>query len=285
MHRFSWLSIFLLIFLCGCTSAAATPAATDTAAPIFTLTASPTASQTPEPTATATSIPLIAQIVSPLRGIPLSDLNGITSNPFTLKYPFSEGPTDSPNHPAVDLGFYHYLSLNSDVGFPIQAILPGNVVEALDNRYPYGNMILIETPLNRLSPEFITSLKIPEPYSDQEIKTRSTCQPDQTRIQWSQTDQSIYVLYAHMQNPPVQKAGDEIKAGDLLGGIGASGHAAVGGEHLHLEVRVGPSAAKFGVISDYLSSSTSEERYNYCIWALSEVFVPIDPSLFWNSTQ
>jgi hypothetical protein len=70
-----------------------------------------------------------------------------------------------------------------------------------------------------------------------------------------------------------------------LGAIGYSGHSAESIEHLHLEVRVGPANAKFGVISDYLSTSTEEERYNYCIWALSEIFLPINPSLFWAPTS
>jgi murein DD-endopeptidase MepM/ murein hydrolase activator NlpD len=276
---------FVLSFtLCGCT-VIAPQTATPTIQPSLTAMLLPTDTPTLAPSATATPVPLITQIVSPLQGIPLSDLAGITSDPFNLKYPFSEGPTDAQNHPAVDLAFFHYKTLNSDVGYPIEAILTGKVVEALDNRFPYGNMVLIETPLDRLAPDLIKQMRIPQPYSDDEIKIRSTCQPDQTRISWSQSSQSVYVLYAHMLNPPTVTAGDEVQAGEVLGGIGASGHAAIGNEHLHLEIRVGPANAKFGVISEYLSSSTTEERYNYCIWALSEIFLPINPSLFWAPTS
>lgn len=263
------------------TTANSTPFSTDTATTL----PPPTATFTPTVTATAMPVPLVTEIDSPLQGMPLTDLAKNTSNPYYFKHPFSEGPTNDLNHPAVDLAFFHYKNYNSDVGFPIQAILPGTVVEALNNRYPYGNMVLIETPLSALAPELLEKIQIPKAYSDDEIKIRSTCQPDQTRISWSQTNQSMYVLYAHMQNPPTLKAGDEVQAGELLGGIGASGHAEVGAEHLHLEIRVGPAEAKFGVISSYLSSSTAEERYNYCIWALSEVFQPIDPSLFWETSS
>ena len=220
-----------------------------------------------------------------MQGIALTDLSQIISYKYYVKYPFSEGPTNDKNHPAVDLGFYHFKEYNTDIGHPIQAFLPGKVVEALDNRYPYGNMILIETPLTDISPDLIAKIKIPTPYSDAEIKTRSTCQPDQSQISWSQTDKSIYILYAHMQNPSALKAGDAVSCGEVIGAVGATGHAVAGNEHLHLEIREGPSDAKFGVIADYDASATTEERYNYCIWALSEVFQPIDPTLFWASSS
>ena len=271
-----------LIILCGC-SVLPTPAPTFTPTATMTLTPLPTATATLTPTPTA--IPLITGITSPLQDIALSDLRLITSYAYSFKYPFSEGPEDDKNHPAVDLSFYTFKNFTTVVGHPIQAILPGKVVTVTDNLYPYGNSIMIETPLAELAPELIAQMQIGKPYSDEEIKTRSSCQPDQSRISWSSDGKSIYALYAHMQSASPFRPGDLVNSGDLIGKVGASGHAVVGNEHLHLEVRVGPSDAKFGTISDYIGTATDEERYNYCIWALSEVFLPINPSLFWETSN
>ena len=281
-----WISLLLIFLLSSCSrtatphpSAALIPTASATFLPTDTATVVPT----PDPTPTA--LPLITGISSPLQGIELSDLRLITSYAYSFKYPFSEGPDNDKNHPAVDLSFYQFKQFTTVIGHPIQAILPGKVVAITDNRYPYGNSIMIETPLDRLSPELIAQMKIDSPYSDEEIKAQSPCQPDQTRIPWSQTAQSVYALYAHMQSASPFRPGDEVNSGEVIGAVGASGHAVAGNEHLHLEVRVGPANAKFGTISDYLSTSTDEERYNYCIWALSEIFLPINPTLFWDPTS
>lgn len=271
-----------MFVLSGCRAA---PTPEPTSIPVPTHTAVPTSTATVTPTGTATTVPLITGISSPLQDIALSDLRLITSYAYSFKYPFSEGPEDDKNHPAVDLSFYQFKTWNTVVGHPIQAILPGKVIIAANDVYPYGNSILIETPLDQLSPDLIQRMQIGKPYSADEIAARSSCQPDQSRISWSQTQKSVYVLYAHMQSPSPFKDGDEVKSGEVIGAVGASGHAVVGNEHLHLEVRVGPSDASFGNMSDYISTATDEERYNYCIWALSEEFLPINPSLFWESSS
>lgn len=272
----------IVFALSGC-RAAPTLEPANTLVPTATPTTLSTA--TIAPTATATAVPPITGISSPLQDIALGDLRLITSYAYSFKYPFSEGPEDDKNHPAVDLSFYQFKSWNTVVGHPIQAMLPGKVIASENDVYPYGNSILIETPLDQLSPDLISQMQIGKPYSEEEIKARSSCQPDQSKISWSQTQKSVYTLYAHMQSPSPFKPGDEVKSGEVIGAVGASGHAVVGNEHLHLEVRVGPSDASFGTMSDYIYSATDEERYNYCIWALSEEFLPINPSLFWTSSN
>ncbi|MHC1740853.1 MAG: M23 family metallopeptidase [Anaerolineaceae bacterium] len=292
MHTKRFFFLLLTIALSGCSvqtppTISPSPLVTNTPIPVDTLT--PIVTITP----TATSIPLLTGIVSPLQGIPLSDLHLITSNPYVFNYPFNEGSGNNKNHPAIDLGFYTTKSiqayqgpeLNTDDGFPIQAILPGKVVNISNNKFPYGNMIMIETPLQLLSPDLIATLQMRKPYTDEDIKLHSTCQPDQTRISWSVSSQSVYALYAHMKDTPVFQPGDKITAGEILGGIGATGNSNASIEHLHLEVRVGPSNAQFGTISTYISTASEEERYNYCIWALSEVFLPINPALFWDPSN
>ncbi|MEA5079695.1 MAG: M23 family metallopeptidase [Anaerolineaceae bacterium] len=243
----------------------------------------PTATATLAPTPTATQVPLVSGGVSPLQGVEISELRLVTSNPFKFKYPYVEASGSDYNHTGIDLAFFKFKDFTTVLGHPIEAVLPGKVVEALTDRWPYGNMILIETPLNRLSPEYLAALALPAPYSETEISAHSSCLPDPTRIAWSQTETSLYIVYAHMESPSSFKAGDEVNAGDVIGAVGHSGNAIVGAEHLHLEVRLGPSDAQFGTISDYKPDSTEEERYNYCIWALSEVFQPIDPTTLWST--
>jgi len=252
-----------------------TSALIPTATQILTLT--PTASPTP------TTVPLVTEAYSPLQGIAVEDLYLITSQPYKFDYPFVEASGSNYNHTGLDLAFFKFEKFSTVLGHPIQAVLPGTVVESLADRWPYGNMIMIETPFILLSPEYLARIPLLTPYTESEILARSTCQPDQRKISWSQTDSSIYIVYAHMQNPSPFSTGDIVSTGQVIGAVGSSGNALVGAEHLHLEVRIGPSDAKFGTISDYKPSSTQEERYNYCIWALSEVFQPIDPALLWKS--
>lgn len=246
-------------------------------------TPAPTATATLAPTPTATQLPLVSGGVSPLQGIENSELRLVTSNPFKFKYPYVEASGSDYNHTGIDLAFFKFKDFTTVLGHPIQSVLPGKVVESLSDRWPYGNMILIETPLSRLSPEYLAALALPAPYPETEISAHSSCLPDPTRIAWSQTETSLYIVYAHMESPSSFKAGDEVNAGDVIGAVGHSGNAIVGAEHLHLEVRLGPSDAQFGTISDYKPDSTEEERYNYCIWALSEVFQPIDPTTLWST--
>ncbi len=59
----------------------------------------------------------------------------------------------------------------------------------------------------------------------------------------------MYTLYAHLSKVDVQ-AGDEVKAGDLIGEVGQSGVAT--GSHLHFEVRKG------GDGTDYFSTQNPE---------------------------
>lgn len=277
-----FVGILFLLSSCNATEATAQIAPV-TSTPEATIPPTIAPTNTPLPTPTATALPLVNEAVFPLQGLEFSDLRFILSNPYKFKYPFVEASGSDYNHTGIDLFFYKYKGYNTVLGHPILAVLPGKVVESLTERWPYGNMIMIETPLSRLSPAYLAGIPLPTPYSADEIAAHSNCIPDPARIAWSQTETSIYIVYAHMEFPSSFQAGDEVSAGDVIGAVGASGNAVEGGQHLHLEVRVGPSEAKFGVISDYMPDSTEEERYNYCIWALSEVFQPIDPVLLWQT--
>ncbi|MPN31427.1 hypothetical protein SDC9_178901 [bioreactor metagenome] len=117
----------------------------------------PTATATLAPTPTATQLPLVSGGVSPLQGIENSELRLVTSNPFKFKYPYVEASGSDYNHTGIDLAFFKFKDFTTVLGHPIQSVLPGKVVESLSDRWPYGNMILIETPLSRLSPEYLAA--------------------------------------------------------------------------------------------------------------------------------
>lgn len=255
----------------------------------------PTATSTATLTPTATTVPLVSGVCSPLANITLEDLRYITSNPFILKYPFREGVGDFKNHPAIDLGFYHTSTiphytgdpLNTDDGYPIQALLPGKVVALTDDRFPYGNMLMIETPVETLAPELLAQIQLPDPLTEEDIQQHSPCDQSLPKLTWDDNHRSIYALYAHMKDSLTLKVGDTVTCGQIIGAIGATGNSSENIEHLHLEIRVGPSDAQFGTIaySSNTDIATDQERYNYCTWALSEEFYPIDPALFWSSAS
>jgi len=48
-------------------------------------------------------------------------------------------------------------------------------------------------------------------------------------------------IYMHMVEPATPKAGDEVQAGELLGGVGCTGSCS--GDHLHFEIRDGKGIA------------------------------------------
>jgi RHS repeat-associated protein len=74
----------------------------------------------------------------------------------------------------------------------------------------YGNLIVIEYPYENLPPKI--SLQI-------------------------ENGQSIYIIYAHLNEPSYLQTGDSVVAGQVIGFTGNTGNST--GVHLHLEVRVG----------------------------------------------
>jgi hypothetical protein len=144
------LPVLCLVALLAACAPAPTPTISSSAVssivaltPTFTpsVTATPTLTQTTLPSPTVILTPVTA-IASPLYGIELSDLHTITSQEFSAPSVFLDD-----GHPAVDLAFFTFEDLPSMYGHPVQSVLPGKVVMVLEDRFPYGSMILIETPL------------------------------------------------------------------------------------------------------------------------------------------
>ena len=97
--------------------------------------------------------------------------------------------------------------VNGDLGQPVHAISNSVVVErgVLDS---FGNYVILRVDL-------------PAPITANGITTST-----------------VYVLYGHLQNPALVKAGDVVSVGQQIGKMGMTG-AADGNAHVHLEIRLG----------------------------------------------
>ncbi len=288
-YLFTLLILIVLFGFTGCTNPLApTMAFTETSTlPVPSIPPTSTHTLSPTPTITSTSTPTRAdasftEICSPLAGIELEKLHSITSQAFNPPTPFQDD-----GHPAVDLAFFTFEGLPSMMGHPVQAIFPGKVVLVVDDRFPYGSMILIETPLSSIPNELLPPTAIPTPIPSENIIQFNPCSNDpvyesMAPISMAQDSKSIYVLYSHLLEKPSFTAGDEVACGQVIGAVGLTGNTVA--EHLHLEIRIGPSGANFGTIAMYKPDATLEERYNYCIWSTSGRFQPINPAIFWETS-
>lgn len=159
-------------------------------------------------------------------------------------------------------------------GMPIQAVLPGAVAAVIMDRFPYGYAVLIETPLNDLPASWLQALDLPEPLPARLVNPALTCPaiPDP----FPPSDQrSLYLLYAHLQTSPQVEPGQPVACARPLGAVGGTGNAL--NPHLHLEVRVGPSGARFASLAHYDNRASPDEMGAYCLWRVSGVFQTVDP--------
>jgi murein DD-endopeptidase MepM/ murein hydrolase activator NlpD len=229
----------------------------------------PTATFTPlSPTATLTAAPGV-EVCSPLQGISLAELPQIVTNPFDPPRP---GLDDG--HHGVDLSFYRHGDLVGMVGLPVLSVLPGTVAAAVTDRPPYGNMIIIETPLDSIPPAWEANFQLPAPVPTV-TPPNLTCpvQPDFANLDVNR--RSLYLLYAHMNKPTLLEPGQTVACGNPLGEVGTTGNSV--NLHLHLEVRIGPAGARFDGMAHYIGDATTQEMLNYCAWRVSGLFQMIDP--------
>jgi hypothetical protein len=234
----------------------------ETARPSFT--PASTSTQIP-PTA---ALPPALSICSPLEGYSLDQMAGLVSNPFHPPPPGSDDP-----HQAVDLADRQTDSQIALAGRVVQAVLGGSVAAVIQERFPYGNALLVETTLEGLPTDLPAELGLTEPASTPIPNLALTC-PDVITKNW-QAGQSLYLLYAHLQKVPAFQPGDPITCGQAVGLVGDSGNAL--NPHLHLEVRLGPSDVRFSSMAHYVNSATLEEMDNYCTWRVRGVFRLVDP--------
>jgi murein DD-endopeptidase MepM/ murein hydrolase activator NlpD len=276
-------TITMLILPAGCgrvsptasTGPTATASAVPTATALPSATAQPSTTQVPTQTATATPVPTTTPptqppVCSPLADYAISDLPGMITNPFNPPPPGSDDP-----HQAIDLSIRLAGSQLAVAGQPVQAVLAGRVAAVIHDRFPYGNAILIETPLETLPQGWLSAAQIPTPAPTLAPHSALTCPAGPPAAIPDPGQRSLYVLYAHMQNPPDFMEGDTVTCGQPIGRAGATGNAL--NPHLHLEMRAAPAGIRFGSLAHYDASATADEMRSYCLWRISGLFQLVDP--------
>lgn len=269
LNRF--ILVFLVLILSACHPAVTTSAsipAVDTATP----------SSTPEPTATSTvtaippsptptETPFI--VCSPLEDETFESLPLILTKSIELPAHFGQDF----GHPGLDFAYFQRGDRTSIQGIEIYAILPGTVALTLEDNYPYGYTIMVETPLENLPEDLQATLL--EGY---------LAVPDVVEYQYNCPDvpaptltgeYSLYHLYAHMEALPEFKVGDTVSCGQLLGTVGNTGWSS--NPHLHLETRLGPSGLDIPTMAHYEATATEEQMSNYCLWRSSGYYQVVDP--------
>ncbi len=271
------IAIVGLLFNTGCVKQSPVQVVpTETARPTFTVTPSPVPTEVSLPPETPTPLPtLVSSACSPLENIGFNELDGITSFEFNSPSAYSDA-----FHPGVDLAFFSFKEYTTMRGHPVQAVLPGKVVLVIDDRFPYGNSILIETPLELVGDGLREKLTLPTPIPQREIDLFSTCSKEMPAISWSGDMKSLYVLYAHLAEKPAFQMGETVACGETIGKVGISGNSIA--DHLHLEMRLGPSDAGFGTFAALRPEASAIEKYNYCIWNSSGYFQAVNPALIWQ---
>ncbi len=162
-HRF--LMPVVLLLACAACSAPPAPSPTVAALPLD-LDPLPTATAAPTHTPAPSSTPLppeptpsaVSAICSPLEGLTLDDLHDILSNPYNPPRPGFDEP-----HHGVDFAYYRYRDRIGMLGLPVYAVVPGVVAGVVHDRFPYGNTLIIETPLIFPPPGCLKSAFPPQP--------------------------------------------------------------------------------------------------------------------------
>ncbi len=263
--------LFLIVILSACRPVRVTSTvlpATATAAPTQTTQPSPSPSPTtPPPTATPTEE--LFTVCSPLEGETIDALPLILVNPLVEPYAWG---TDF-GHPGLDFAYYQREERESIEGIEIYAIMAGRVALILDDLYPYGYAIVIETPLSALPEELQRSLKAEYEPVPVDLVYQYNCPNVPTPTLTG--EYSLYHLYAHQQVRPAFELGEEIACGQLLGNVGNSGWSS--NPHLHLETRIGPADLEITSMAHYETTATEEQLSNYCLWRSSGYYQIMDP--------
>ena len=278
MKHIIGLILILCVTLAACAPQAAIPSPAPTqpataTQPPATATLQPTAMPSPTQTQTLPPTPIPLQVCSPLEGFSLADLPSIISNPYAEPLPgFDDG------HHGVDYAFYSYpaLGLTQMKSLPIQAALAGKVITSSRNLDPYGYTVIIETPQDTLPADLLAELHLPQPAPLPTQLAPIICPALPIPAEWASAPLSLYLLYAHMDQPPTVQAGQTVTCGQSIGAVGTTGLSV--NEHLHFEMRVGPSGAIFENLGHYTTSASEVERHNYCTWRISGWFQLVDPT-------
>ena len=240
------------------------------------------ATKTVEPSATPippTPTPeLINSVCSPLEGETLSSISEILTQKFIMPRPGNDD-----GHQGLDFAFYRRNEKVGIEGLQVLAALKGKIVAVINDRWPYGNAVIIETPLKMISPELLAQIQPPSLEPTVVPSPRVNCPQGELSFSTDTEDRSLYLLYGHLLNPLPQLVGEEIECGQIIGEVGNTGYSS--NPHLHFETRIGPSGASFDSMAYYTVQSTISERYNYCVWRVSNLFQLFDPMALIHHTK
>lgn len=264
------------LVLAGCSSQEPTPAAVPTPTKkVATPTDTPQVVLVETSLQTSTPAREFVQVCSPLAGVKMEQLNGMIVNPY---HPPKLGSDDP--HQGLDLAKLSGPYGIALAGMTVNAVLSGKVAGAAVDRFPYGNMVMIETPLDDSLYDAVPDLILQTPLPERLPQGALTCPELTANPGASDEPRSLYILYAHMQNPVNARPGDLISCGQEIGIVGDSGNAL--NPHLHIEVRVGPSGQIFPSMAHYDPSADSTEMEAYCTWRVSGVYQTINPACLWG---
>jgi murein DD-endopeptidase MepM/ murein hydrolase activator NlpD len=241
------------------------PAASATPVP----SASPIPTDVPTPTPAASPTPSFG-VCSPLAGVAISDLPAAVSNPYNPPKPGRDEP-----HAGVDLADRRPGTQIAVAGREVDAVLTGKVAAVIQDRFPFGNAVIVETTLADLPHSFLARLALPTVAPTFAPAGPLSCPAPTIPTGWDFSQPGLYVLYAHMLHGADVAVGDTVGCGEKLGQVGQTGNALV--PHLHLEIRAGPGGAHFSSLAHYDDSATAEEMRNYCAWSVSGLFQLADP--------
>lgn len=239
------------LLLCACAGQIPSSTATAEPAPPTLTAAPPTPTNEPPPTPTQTPVATSA-ICSPLAGHEISTLLSLY-----LTQPFipPAGANKETGHHGLDFAYYSGGPTGGHInGTPVQSVLDGYVAGVGYNAV-YGNYLVSETPFEQL-PAGVAELYSMRP------------------------DDSLYLLYAHLQQPVPFTPGDRLACAQVLGHVGDSGDRFfVSDPHLHFETRIGAAGLRLGAMAYYTTTATEEEKAEYMRWRTSDEFRLADPMM------
>jgi murein DD-endopeptidase MepM/ murein hydrolase activator NlpD len=85
----------------------------------------------------------------------------------------------------------------------------------------------------------------------------------------------LYILYAHLDQPPLVELRERVASCQQLGEVGMSGNTDI--PHLHIESRLGPAGQVFESMRFYDTRASQEEMDAYVLWRTSGIFQHFDP--------
>jgi murein DD-endopeptidase MepM/ murein hydrolase activator NlpD len=212
-----------------------------------------------------------------LEGVEIAELGEQIVNKFNPPRLGSDDP-----HQGVDLADIDPTYRITLEGLTVQAVTDGIVAGVIEDRFPYGHAILIETTFNQIPDRWLSSIPIPTLAPPRTGHPSLTCPELENPPELDLSKRSLYLIYAHLKDPTDLQVGDAVTCGQPLNAIGNSGNSI--NPHLHLEMRVGPSGSTFSSLAHYTGSASPEEMYNYCLWRVSETFQLMDPMQLFNLT-